>query len=92
MIGGALNNAMNLVVNQTETFANPMVGGYVGTSSRAAIISLITVLIVFALILFLGKWLWNNVLVTLVPAIRPAKSVWQILGIALLISLMNPGC
>jgi hypothetical protein len=42
------------------------------------------------LILVVGKFLWNNVLVALVPAIKPAKSVWQILGLAVLISLFHP--
>jgi hypothetical protein len=48
-------------------------------------------LIVFAIILFIGKYLWNNVLHVLVPGVKEAKSVWQILGLAVLISLLSPG-
>ena len=59
---------------------------------RAAVVSLITVGILAALVLFIGKFLWNNVLHELVPAVKPAKSVFQILGLAILISLMAPGC
>ena len=89
MLGGALSNSVNAVLYRTETFSNQM-GGASG-SSQAVIVSLITVSIVFMLILFIGKFLWNNVLHELVPAIKPAKSVWQILGLAVLISLLNPG-
>jgi len=89
MIGGALNSAVNAALFKTETFSNQMGGG--NDSTRAMIVSLITVTLVFGLILFAGKFLWNNVLHELVPAIKPAKSVWQILGLAILISLLHPG-
>jgi hypothetical protein len=88
MIGGVVATGVNLVVSQTETFDNQHGGA---SPARMAIVSLITVLILFAILLFFGKFLWNNVLHELVPAIKPAKSVWQILGLALLISLLHPG-
>jgi hypothetical protein len=75
---------------RTETFESE--SGVGRSPARAAIVSLITVLIVFSIILFVGKYLWNNVLHELVPAIKPAKSIFQILGLAILISLMSPGC
>ena len=59
---------------------------------RAAVVSLITIGILATLVLFVGKFLWNNILHELVPAVKPAKSVFQILGLAILISLMAPGC
>ena len=60
-------------------------------TSRVAVVSMLTLVVMFTLILLLGKWLWNTVLVALVPAVKPAKSVWQILGLAVLIGLMYPG-
>lgn len=94
MLGGFISNSVNAalepVVSQTETFQNP--NGFGTSPARAALVSLITVLIVFAIILFAGKYLWNNVLAVLVPGVKPAKSVFQILGLAILISLLSPGC
>jgi hypothetical protein len=88
MLGGAVANGLNAIISRTETFQ-----GYTSAdmSGRAAIVAFGTMLVMFALILLLGKWLWNTVLVALVPAVKPAKSIWQILGLAVLIGLMYPG-
>lgn len=93
MLGGFVANSVNAALEatpfaKTETFENPN-AGY--SPARMALVSLVTVTVLFFALLFVGKWLWNNVLHELVPAVKPAKSVWQILGLALLISLMNPG-
>ena len=40
-------------------------------------------------VLFLGRWLWNNILIKLIPGIKPITSIWQILGLAILISLLT---
>jgi hypothetical protein len=45
-------------------------------------------LIVVVIILFIGKLLWNDVFVKLVPGIKQAKSIWQILGLYILFSLL----
>jgi hypothetical protein len=62
------------------------------SSSRSAIVSLLTLVAVLGLILLFGQFLWNNALVPLVPGVKPAKSVLQILGLAILISLLSPSC
>ena len=89
MLGGVVANSLNAVFSQTETFDGN--GRSDVSPGRIALVSFLTVALIFGALLFFGKYLWNNVLVTLVPAVRPAKSVWQILGLALLISLMTPG-
>jgi hypothetical protein len=94
MLGGAIANGVNAIFDatpfaQTETFESQTGIGY--SPARLAIVSFITVAIIFSAILFIGKYLWNNVLHELVPAIKPAKSIWQIFGLAILVSLMNPG-
>jgi hypothetical protein len=58
---------------------------------RAALVSALAVTAILFALLFVGKYLWNNVLHELVPAIKEAKSVWQILGLAVLLMLLNPG-
>jgi hypothetical protein len=94
MLGGFVASVTNAAIEMspyahTETFESPTGIGY--SPARMAIVSFLTVLLVFMLILFAGKFLWNNVLHELIPAVKPAKSVWQILGLAFLIALLNPG-
>jgi len=93
-IGSAIANGINAVIDntplaRTETFESQTGIGY--APARVALVSVLTAFVIFVVILFVGKYLWNNVLHELVPAIKPAKSVWQILGLAILISLMHPG-
>jgi hypothetical protein len=95
MIGGFVNNSMNAALEatgfaQTESFDSPT--GYAVGPARSVLASILTIVVMMALILFAGKYLWNTVLVSLVPAVKPAKSVWQILGLAILVSLFQPGC
>ena len=46
--------------------------------------------IAIVLISFVGKWLWNEVVVELISVAKPAKSVWQVLGLFVFISLICP--
>ncbi len=73
---------------KTETFESN------GSPSpaRLALVSFITLFLIFVALLFVGKYLWNNVLVDLISIAKPVKSVWQLIGLAVLISLMHPGC
>ena len=75
---------------RTETFESQ--NGVSPSPARLALVSLITLFISLLIILFIGKWLWNNVLVNLTTFAKPVKSVWQLLGLAVLISLFHPGC
>jgi hypothetical protein len=94
-----MNTAVGSLVNaafdatpyaKTETFESST--GFGPSPARLALVSILTVLISLLLILFIGKWLWNNVLVDLFNIVKPVKSVWQLLGLAVLISLFHPGC
>ena len=49
---------------------------------------IISLLLAEILVLFLGKWLWNNVVIHLVSSLKPAKSIWEILGLSILIKLI----
>jgi hypothetical protein len=89
MLGGLIANSVNAAFSQTETFDGN--GRMDAAPGHLALVSFLTVTIIFLILLFFGKYLWNNVLVTLIPAIKPAKSVWQILGFAILLSLLSPG-
>ena len=58
------------------------------TDGKDLLLSLVMVMIVLLLISFVGQYLWNTVLVSLVSGVKPAKSVWQILGLYFLIALL----
>jgi hypothetical protein len=75
------------VISRTETFANPN-----GTISpgAAALGSIIASILVFVLLLLFGQYLWNHALCPLVSVAKPAKSIFEILGIAILFSLLSP--
>jgi len=45
-------------------------------------------LLIVVILLFVGKFLWNDVLCILIPGVNKAKSVWQILGLYILICLL----
>lgn len=92
MLGGAVASTLNAALDpylRTETFESETGVGF--SPQRTALITVLTVFILLLITLFIGKWLWNTVLTALVPAIKPAKSVWQIMGLAILISLLHPG-
>ena len=74
---------------RTETFESSGAGP---SPARLALVSFITLALIFAALLFVGKYLWNNVLVDLVTVVKPVKSVWQLIGLALLLGLISPGC
>ena len=53
----------------------------------AAFVALIILLVIH---LAITKWLWNNVLVQLVPSIKKATSMWQLFGLTILMSFIIP--
>jgi hypothetical protein len=50
--------------------------------------SLIAFLLAVVIISFVGKWLWNNVVVDLFTIAKPARNIWQILGLMVFVSLL----
>jgi hypothetical protein len=74
------------------------VEGFTGTqnsqSRRDAYVEFVAFFLAFILSLvllgFLGKWLWNEVVVDLFSFAKPARSLWQIVGLMFFISIVNP--
>jgi len=62
---------------------------------RRAYMDFVTVVLsyVFAIVVlsFIGKFLWNGVIVDLFSFAKPMRSIWQILGLMIFISLLLPG-
>jgi len=86
MIGTVIQNAIQYTTE--ENFENSqMMPDAVKTHPFAA---LLTLLIIWLILLIVGKYLWNNALVPLAPqSVKPASSIWQILGLCILIQLMK---
>ena len=84
-----ISNAIAHSSFNREHFNNGSVNGnnYASQAFAAFIVLIIYILI----ILFIGKFLWNDVLCKLVTITKPADSIWQLLGIAILFWLFG-GC
>jgi hypothetical protein len=61
---------------------------------RNAYVEFISYLLAFLLAMillgFIGKWLWNSVIVDLFSFAKPARSVWDIIGLMLFTTLIIP--
>ena len=53
------------------------------------IAALLAFVLAIILISFVGKMLWNEVVVELFSFAKPAKSVWQVLGLFIFASLLK---
>jgi hypothetical protein len=51
--------------------------------------SMLALLIAIAIVAFVGKWLWNNIVIDLFNFARPARSVWQIIGLMIFLGLIR---
>ena len=75
-----------------------MVEGFVSNSDskekRNAYVDFVSFLIAFLIAIiilgFVGKLLWNDVVVDLFSFAKPARSVWQIIGLMIFLSLVVP--
>ena len=83
---------MNVVNQATKAVVEGMSGSPEAEKRKQTYVDLIAVLIAFVITLvilaFIGQLLWNNVVVDLISVAKPAKSVWQILGLFIFISLV----
>ena len=53
------------------------------------IASLLALFLSIIIIAFIGKWLWNNIVVDLFSFVKPARSVWQIIGLMVFWALVR---
>jgi hypothetical protein len=69
-----------------ETPANPAVTREVFAAFLSALVAFMVALLLVALI---GKYLWNEAVVQLIAVARPARSLWQVLGLFLFLALFK---
>ena len=58
------------------------------TPKNKTIITLVSFVIMYLLVLLFGQYLWNTILVVLIPNIKPVTSVLQLIGLRILIGLI----
>ncbi len=57
------------------------------TQLLAVLLAFVVSLIILG---FVGQLLWNNVVMDLFSFAKPARSVWQIIGLMIFLSLIRP--
>lgn len=86
MPGGVVHSACRSVVEGMSDVP--------AAQKREAYVDTLTGIIAFVvaaiLLAFIGKLLWNNVVVELITVARPARSFWHILGLMIFIGLLRP--
>jgi hypothetical protein len=65
-----------------------------GSSSRRdlykeLIASILALIISIVIIAFIGKWLWNTSVAELFTFVRPVRSIWQLIGLMIFLSLFK---
>lgn len=51
-------------------------------------VALLLSVVVLLILLYLGEYLWNNVLVKVCTIVKPVNSMWQILGLYVLLQIL----
>lgn len=84
-----MNSAVRAVVRSgVEGFVNHDSSKEKNEAYTEMIVVLITFIIAILLLSLIGKLLWNGIIVDLVSVARPARSVLQILGLFVFVSLL----
>lgn len=78
-IGGASKN---------EGFSN-FHGKVPDFSKKDAWIVVLSFIIVELILLVIGKFLWNKIVIDIIPGLRRINSIWQLLGLSILIKLLT---
>jgi hypothetical protein len=85
MLRETLQTAMNSALSGNTKEGMNGITSWNGSEALAAFIVMI---IIILFILIIGKFLWNVVLCRLLTIAKPADSIWQILGLAILLNLI----
>ena len=82
-----------MIANTIRTVVSSLNGGnFVGgqndMSDGNLIFALITLVIFVLLLLFVGKYIWNEVLIQVVPGIKPLENPTQLLLLWILLNML----
>lgn len=87
---------MGLCSLATQAANNAVLGnkdGFANTSERNKyeMLGQLTFIVVhIALVLLIGKWLWDNVATKLFTICKPMPNVWYLVGLVVLLDLIYP--
>ena len=85
---------MSLISAASKATVEGFVGTFSAEKRRDAYVDFVSFVVAFFIAMvilgFLGKWLWNEVIVDLFSFAKPARSFWQIIGLMLFTSLLAP--
>lgn len=56
---------------------------------KELVASILALVISITIVSFVGKFLWNTTVAELFTIVRPVRSVWQIVGLMLLMALFR---
>ena len=84
--GGTLTTKLHQHVNNITTSPAQNLQAMTAKHPLAVFLSFF---IVELLVLLIGKYLWNNIVVKVISTVRPVKSIWEILGLSILIKLLT---
>jgi hypothetical protein len=80
-----LREAFSAVANTVASDASSKM------ETQASYVGLVSALLAFVvsilIIAFIGKWLWNTIVLDLFTIAKPARSVWQLIGLAIFVKL-----
>lgn len=85
-----LKETLQTAINSALTNGNTKEGmnGVSSWNGSEALAAFIVLIIIILFILIIGKFLWNVVLCRLLTIAKPADSIWQILGLSILLNLI----
>jgi hypothetical protein len=85
---------MGLVNVATKAAVEGFSGNETSERRRESYVEFVSFLLAFIIALvivgFLGKYLWNEVVVDLFSFAKPARSLWQIVGLMFFLALVYP--
>ena len=65
-----------------------LIGGRNDMSDGNLLVALITLVVFVVILLFVGKYIWNEVLVQVVPGIKPLENPTQLLLLWILLNML----
>ncbi len=77
-------NALHSTMNNKEPFTNNK------SDFSYAVATLIVLVLWLVIILLVGQLLWNNIFIELFPFVKKITSIWKLLGLVILLSLIVP--
>ena len=87
-------NRMGVLTQGFTAAIEGMTNGKDSDRKRDAYVEFLSVflafLLAFIILGFVGKLLWNSVVVELLTIAKPAKSFWQIVGFMIFVALIHP--